>query len=947
MPIFHLKPTPRRSYGNLTPNSRPPKKHRLSWPTIKLLAKAALAGAVMLFIGGTFLILWASRDLPDPNRLQDRQVAQSTKIYDRAGEHLLYEIYQDQRRTMVELEEMAPWLPKAVVAIEDKHFYEHGGIRVISILRAFFNNVIQRSTGAGGASTITQQLIKNTIIGNKPSLFQKVVRKLKEFILAPQLEKKYTKDQILKMYLNEIPLGSTNYGVESASQSYFKKNAKDLTLGESAALAALIQAPSRYLNKLDVLASRRDYVLKLMLEQGMITETQMKEAQAEELKLTRFSLLSDAPHFVLYIKQQLAEKYGELLVDTGGLKVITTLDYDKQIIAQQTVKELGDQFAKEASADNAAMVAMDPKTGQILAYIGSRDFDNDDIDGKFDIVAFGKRQPGSSFKPFVYTAAFEKGFTPDTVLYDVKTNFEMRAGAKPYIPGNYDGKDHGLVTMRKALQGSLNIPAVKTMYLVGPAQTTEFAERFGYTTFDKDPDLTMVLGGTEVNLLEHANAFATLANKGIRLEPTGILKVTNQQGDVLEEWREKTGEEAVTPELAALTTSILSDNNARAFIFGQNSYLVLPGGRPVAAKTGTTNENKDAWTMGYTPSLVAGVWVGNTPVSSPMKSGGNSLAGKIWNRFMAESLKNTPIETFPTPPANDASKPVLRGGDNGIKLRINQLTGRIASSSTPDELAVEKTFLPPHDILHYVNKDDPRGPEPANPNDDPQYANWENALLEWVEREKKAGREISFETPPTEYDVETSPELAPTLQIISPANNETVTTRQITIRVSASAPRGVARVTFYLDEQSAGASTQFPFDWGLDLPETNNGWHTIRAVAMDDLGNNTSQEVKINLQAEMAPSSVDWMDSSPLVLSGSDFPRAMYLNTFRWPEIKEVKILLDGRLIYTFKQGEALTGKKLMFTWNHSPGSGSSILSAVATDSSGRTTQKDLSINTR
>lgn len=949
MPIFHLKPTPRRSYGDLRLSGRPPKKRR-SWSTIKLLIKAALAGAVLLFIGGTFLILWTSRDLPDPNKLKDRQVAQSTKIYDRTGEHLLYEVYQDQRRTMVELEQMSPWLPKAVVAIEDKHFYEHSGIRITSIMRAIFNNVIQRRTGAGGASTITQQLIKNTMIGNKPSFVQKVTRKLKEFILAPQLEKKYTKDQILKMYLNEIPLGSTNYGVESASQSYFKKNAKDLTLGESAMLAALIQAPSRYLNNLDVLKSRRDYILKLMLEQEFINEKQKTDAQAEELKLTRYSLLSDAPHFVLYIKQQLAEKYGELVVDTGGLKVITALDYDKQKIAELAVKELGDKFAKEANASNAALVALDPKTGQILAYIGSRDFNNDEIDGKFDIVAFGKRQPGSSFKPFVYTAAFEKGFTPDTVLYDVKTNFEMRTGAKPYIPNNYDGKDHGLVTMRKALQGSLNIPAVKTMYLVGMTQTTEFAKRFGYTSFDKDPDLTMVLGGTEVNLLEHTNAFAALANNGTLLKPSGILKVTNLQGDILEEWRESEGTEAVKPELAALITSVLTDNNARAFIFGQNNYLTLPG-RPVATKTGTTNDNKDAWTLGYTPSLVSGVWVGNTPTSSPMKMGGNKLAGSIWNRFMTESLKKTPAETFPEPPANDATKPVLRGSADGIKLRINQLTGRIASSSTPDELVMEKTFLPPHDILHYVNKDDPRGPEPTNPTDDPQYQNWETALLEWVERERKAGREISFEAPPTEYDTETSPELAPTIQIISPTSNETIATRQFTIRVNASAPRGVAQVTFYLDEQSLGTSSQFPFSWELNLPETNNGWHTLRAVAMDDLGNNTAQQIQINLQAEMAPSSVDWIDPSPLQLSASDFPRAMYLNTFRWSEVKQAQIYLntltEKKLIYTFKQGEELVGKKLMFTWNHSPGNGNFTLSAIASDNSGRTSTKDLQVEVR
>ena len=780
------------------------------------------------------------------------------------------------------------------------------------------------------------------MIGDNPNFLQKVARKLKELILAPQLEKKYTKDQILKMYLNEIPLGSTNYGVEAASQSYFKKPAEDLTLGESATVAAMIQAPSRYINKIDLLRDRRNYVLKLMLDQGLITEEQKKSAQAEELKISRFSLLSDAPHFVLYIRQQLAEKYGEVAIDTGGLKVITTLDYDKQKIAQDTIKELGDKFAKEDDANNAALVAIDPKTGQIIAMVGSRDYNDETIDGNFNVAVDGKRQPGSSFKPFVYAAAFEKGFTPDTVVYDVKTDFDLRAGNNKYIPKNYDGKEHGLLTFRKALQGSLNIPAVKVMYLVGGQQTAEFAKRFGYTTFKENPDLTMVLGGSEVTLLEHTDAYATLANNGIYHKLVSILKVTDASGEVMEEWKKDEGAEAVKPELVATITNVLTDNNARSFIFGANSSLVLKG-RPVAAKTGTTNDNKDAWTIGYTPSLTAGVWVGNS-IPTPMKAGGNSLAGKIWNRFMSEALQGTPVENFPAPPPNDAEKPILRGADGGITLRLNRLTGHIASSSTPEALVAEKTYLPPHDILYYVNKDDPRGPAPANPTDDPQYQNWENALQDWAERERKAGREISFEEPPTEYDSETSAELAPTLQIISPTNNQTITTRNFSVQVNATAPRGVAQVNFYLDDNNLATITQFPFNLEVNLKETENGPHQLKVVAMDDQGNNSTQIVLINLQAAMEPPSVDWLDSSPLALSPADFPRAMYLNTFRWKEIKEVKIFLDDKLIYTFNSNEKLEGKKLMFIWKHAPNTGVHNLRAVISDNTNLTSQKELQV---
>ncbi len=946
MPIPQLQRS--RQYGRLPDTEPAPRKEKRDYNRKKLLKTigwAAFAGAITLFVVGTITVGWISRDLPDPNKLNDRQVSQSTKIYDRTGEHMLYEVYQNQKRTLVELDKIATSALKATVAVEDKNFYQHGGIQIKSIIRASFNNLIGRRAGSGGASTLTQQLIKNAIVGDERRGFAGYFRKIKEAILAIRLEKKYTKDQILKLYLNEIPYGSTNYGIESASQSYFHKSALDLTLAESAALAAIPKAPSRYLKDLDALRDRRDLVLALMHDQGYITEEEKKEAQGVALRIFRTGGPMDAPHFVLYVKQLLADKFGERAIDEGGLKVITTLDYEKQKIAEKIVKELGDKNAKNANANNAALVAIDPKTAQILALVGSRDYNNDEINGQFDVATLGKRQPGSSFKPFVYTAAFEKGYTPETVLYDVSTNFDARAG-EDYTPKNYDGKDHGLVTIRKSLQGSLNIPAVKTLYLVGSANMIDFSKKFGYTTLTGDYGLSLVLGGAEVNLLEHTNAYATLANNGIYNEPVSLLKVTNNLGEDLYEWKETDGQEAVTPEIAATISDVLSDDQARAFVFSLNGNLTLPN-RPVAAKTGTTNDNKDAWTLGYVPTLAAGVWVGNT-IPTPMKAGGNALAGTIWNRFMRETLTSTPPENFPAPPENDALKPVLRGHNDGIILNINSETGKIANSSTPENLITQRTYLPPHDILHYVVKDDPRGANPAFPADDPQYTAWETGLQEWVIRQAGA---VILQEPPTEYDNVQTSALAPTLEFVSPTEGSILTSRQIDIQVKATAPRGVTKVMYQIDGHSIGDSTQFPFNLSYYAQTLLKGPHTLSAVAQDDAGNSTQKNINFALQAEFDPPNFQWFDGESVIIQTDEFPRVMSLTPFRWDDIKQIDIYLSStivplpKLIYNFNHKEdKLVNNQLTFTWKSAPLVGDYVLKAVLTDNSGKKVEKVLDV---
>jgi 1A family penicillin-binding protein len=833
---FKFKKNPKhRSYGDV---SEKPHKKTLksifSKAGVKKIFYYSAIGLAVCFIGGTIMVAIMSRDLPDPSKVADQQ-AQSTKIYDRTGKHLLYEVYQDQKRTWVDYSEISPFAIQATIAIEDKHFYEHSGVRIVSIIRAGFNNLIGRKAGSGGASTITQQLIKNAIVGGQRSLF----RKIKEAVLAIRLEQKYSKEQILTLYLNRIGYGSTNYGIQAASQSYFKKDAKDLNLSESATLAAIIQSPSRYLKNQDILKQRRDLVLSLMLDQGYITKNEQEEAEKMDLNIDTNRGIFDAPHFVKYVQQQLEEQFGEQLVKTSGFKVITTLDYDKQKAAERIVKENGDKFATDYNASTAGLVAIDPKTGQILAMVGSRDYNNLEIKGNFNVVTDGNLQPGSSFKPFVYLAAFEKGYTPDTVLYDVSTNFEL-GGGRPFQPGNATGKEYGLITMRKALQGSLNIPAVKTMYLVGVKETLQFAERFGYSQIRDDAGLSFVIGGAELNFLQHANAYATLANNGTFNPSASILKIENDHGESIYDWKQDS-HEVVKPELVATLTSVLTDNSARAFVFGSKNNLTLPN-RPVAAKTGTTQNNFDAWTLGYTPSLATGVWVGN-PTRIAMKKGGETLAGRIWNQFMQEALKDTPVEKFPSPPANDATKPVLKGSDGGIKLQINSLTGRIATSSTPSELIVEQTFLPPHDILYYVKRDDPRGPSPSNPSEDPQFSNWEASLQRWVLKQEEKGVQIVLSEPPTELDTGYSNELAPTLQFISPTENQTVSESSLHVQVNVSAPRGVFEVKYFLDGVSVGLTSNAPFDLVFPTQNLSRGVHVFKAVALDDMGNWKQQQV--------------------------------------------------------------------------------------------------------
>lgn len=864
------------------PRLRQATRQRLTRRTLRL----AMIGGVWFLLFAAVSIAWMSRGLPDPDKLTDRQVSQSTKIYDRTGEHLLFEIFTDKKRTLITLDRIPKHVIEGVIATEDTTFYEHRGIRPLSILRAIVVGTFTNKR-IGATSTLTQQLVKNAILSPE----RKITRKIKEVILSIRLEQKYTKDQILQIYFNEIPYGSTNYGIETASQNYFGKPASDLNLQESATLAGLPKAPSYYLRNKDALKQRRDFVLSRMYEEGYIAKEEKEAAQNELVTLEQKISNISAPHFVLSVKEQLVEKYGEQTVDTGGLKVITTLDWEKQEAAEKVMNDTGTKALAEAEADNAALVAIDPKTGHILAMIGSKDFNDDEIDGKFNVAALGRRQPGSSFKPIVYAAAFEKGYTPDTILFDVLTNFAV--SGKPYEPKNYTLQEYGPVTMRQALQGSLNIPAVQTLYLVGDKKGIEFAKRLGYSTFDNgDFGLSLVLGGGEVSLVEHTSAFGVFANNGLRHAPISILRIEDADGEALEEWKQEKGEPALDPAVAATISNVLSDNASRAYIFGAGSALTLPG-RPVAAKTGTTDNFVDAWTVGYTPSLAAGIWAGNTD-NTPMKKGfgGSKVSGLIWNAFMKEALKNTPAESFPQLPPNTATKPVLRGSTGGgITLLVDKVTGKIATSSTPEQYIEEKTYIQPHSILHYVAKDDPRGPAPEHPNDDPQYAIWETAIQNWIKRkkEKDPAWNLSFEDPPTEFDDAHSLALIPTLEVVFPTEGAILPSRQIDTDIRVSAPRGVTKVTYQIDEAFVGVIRDHPFNLNYPAETLAPGAHIMTIAVEDDVGNRLEKKIAFILNVAEAAPGVSWVEQKKIV-SASSYPLTLFLSPFSLENIKTITI---------------------------------------------------------
>ncbi len=816
----------------------------------KLFLKLVLAMFIIAIIGVAGAFIYFSKDIPSPDKIVSRSVSQSTKIYDRTGQHLLYEIHGEEKRTVVKLDQISKNLINATIATEDQRFYKHYGIDFKGIIRAIYKDITHRQTAQGG-STITQQLVKNSILTSERTF----TRKIKEIILAIETEQKFSKDQILEMYLNQIPYGSNAYGTESAAQTFFGKSAKDLDVPEAALLAALPKATTYYSpyntnpEAIEGLKSRYKMIINQMREEGYINEEEAKKANEIEIlkKVKPFRESIKAPHFVMYVREQLIDEFGEEEVEKGGLKVYTTLNYEMQLIAEDAIikKEARDNMQKYG-ASNAALVAINPKDGQILSMVGSKDYFNIEEEGNVNVALSSQRQPGSSFKPFVYATAFKKGYTPDTVLFDVKTNFGKDGSGKNYSPNNYNERFSGPVKMREALARSLNIPAVKTLYLAGIENSIQTAHDLGITTLNdpKKYGLSLVLGTGGVKLLDMVSAYGVFANDGIRNSPVSILKIEDMDGKILKEFQSNP-KEVLDEEVARNINSILSDNNARAPIFGANNKLTLKD-RSVAAKSGTTSSFKDAWTIGYTPSLSAGVWTGNND-GKEMGSGadGSKIAAPIWNDFMARVLDLDPVEKFSVPQKIETKKPVLNGrSKNEVIVKIDKACGdKLASELTPESQIEERTYLEAHSILYYVNKDDPKGEYPKSPQDNPQFANWETPVLAWAKENMGEGINVN---PPTEICQLREKDNVPEVKIISPKNDQIINENRLRIEAEASDSSNVEQLEFYFDSESIGIDKFPPYEAFYNIPPAiQEGSHDIRVRLYDKIFNSSEDKVSI------------------------------------------------------------------------------------------------------
>lgn len=599
----------------------------------------------ILFILFYIIIL---KDLPSPTRLVSISLPQSTQIFDR-NEHLLYTIYSDKNQTFIPLAEIPDALQQATIAIEDRDFYRHGAIDIRGMLRAGVSIIVHKKLQGG--STITQQLVKNSLLTPERT----VLRKIKEIVLAFATEMLYSKKKILEMYLNQSPYGGTTWGVEAASQYYFGKHAKYLDLSESALLAGLPEAPSAYSPfgvHPELAKKRQREILNKMQAQGYITKAKRDQSLAEPLKFQKISNAIKAPHFVLYVKDLLVKRYGQRMVEEGGLNVTTSLDLDIQDYAQATVAAEIEKL-KGQNVGNGAALVTNPKTGEILAMVGSKDYFDEKADGNVN-VTLSLRQPGSSIKPVNYAVGLAKGYTAATPFIDQTICFP-NPGHDKYCPVNYDGKWHGVLQMRQALGSSINIPAVKMLKLNGVDAMVATASAMGLTTLT-DPDrygLALTLGGGEVTMVDMATAYGVFANGGYRINLHPILKVTDAKGKVIEEYKPPPspifGKKVFDPSITFIISQILQDNGAREMEFGSNSELKI-GSKLVAAKTGTTNDFRDNWTIGYTPSRLVAVWVGNND-NKPMGAlvSGITGAAPIWNTIMAHLFEKMPDETQPKP----------------------------------------------------------------------------------------------------------------------------------------------------------------------------------------------------------------------------------------------------------------------------------------------------------
>lgn len=723
------------------------KNYPKKFQTIRFLFKQLFLGTfdaiIILFILGTGIFIWAYYSLtPAASQLVNRKINQTSIIYDRTGQHVLYELHGEENRKILSHEQIPDVMREATIATEDANFYRHVGIDPIAIARALKVNIENNGVRQGG-STITQQLARSAFLNRERTL----KRKFLEAIFAIKIEKHYSKDEILDAYLNQVPYGANAYGIETASETYFGKQAKDLTLDEAAYLAALPKAPSYYspynTHGEDTIARQR-YILGRIKELKLANAVDVDNALAVDTSAKIKQPLTPivAPHFVFYVLEQLEKKYGKDFVSSGGLRIQTTINLDMQKLGEDVVAK-GAAKNLSRGATNAALVAVNPKNGDILTMVGSKDFHDKTIDGQVNITT-SLQQPGSSFKPFAYAEAFIKGYQPETKIIDAPTDFGPDGSGRDYIPRNYDGRFHGLLSMREALAQSLNIPAIKTLYLAGIDDTISLAHSMGITTLNERNryGLSLVIGGGDVKPLDMASAFGVFANDGVKNPMHAILKITDSNGKIIEQ-SENNATRVLDQQIARKINSILSDNKARTPIFGPKSPLIMEDGRPVAAKTGTTQEFRDAWTVGFTPQISVAVWAGNNN-NRPMKAGSDGVfvAAPIWHEFMKQILAGQPVENFiayDTYNQNKNTQIADAAGAQNYKTKItyyNSKTGKKISESKAKKMDPKKVDK----RVEYIAITDPNAPTPSGSNisenfsiampapTDPMYKRWAGQL---------------------------------------------------------------------------------------------------------------------------------------------------------------------------------------------------------------------------
>src|SRR3990167_490124 len=812
------------------------------------LAKFAFLGVVGLFLLSFVIFPLFAFNLPSPDKIVRRE-GFSTKILDRNGE-VLYDIFADQRRTAVPLGDIPVYVRQATIAIEDKNFYQHSGFDPFGMLRGF-SRVFTLGRAQGG-STLTQQLVKNVLLTPEKSIF----RKIKEFILAVQIERRYTKDEILQMYLNEAPYGGTAWGIETAAETYFGKSVKDLTLTEAAILAGFPQRPSvysPYSSTPKAYIARTQDVLRRMREDGYITKDQ--EAQAKE-ELGSVTFLErgasfKAPHFVQYVQKILEERYGENAVELGGLKVTTTLDLKLQEKAQEIVAA---EIAKVEGQHitNGGAVVLNPETGEILAMVGSKKFDDPDYDGQYNVTV-ALRQPGSAIKPITYVTAFKEGYTPSTLLMDVPTVFPGGIGQPDYKPVNYDGKYRGPLQVRYALGNSINVAAVKMLAIFGIKDTLETAYDLGITTLAPTQEtlnrvgLSLTLGGGEVRLLELTGAYAAFMNKGYKVEPVSVLKVEDADGKVLEEVKPEKKKRVLSEEQAYLIANILSDNSARSIVFGTNSLLNISG-RTAAVKTGTTNDSKDNWTIGGNTQTLVGVWVGNndnTPMSNV--ASGVSGASPIWRKVLLEALAGKPNVGFEVPKGivtvsvdsvsgyrahdgfGERTEIFIKGTEPGedpihVKLKVFKTDGNLATPFDINQGNYDQKE-------YFVFKEEDPTARSGEPN------RWQEGILGWL-----ASQGEPKYHPPTDYCGTANPI---NIRFISPTDQTSDLGNDFEIRFSAESTVQIVNVDLEIDGTKVRSFDGPPYIHQVSGLST--GTHQIRVRAKDANGKESDSMIRIGV----------------------------------------------------------------------------------------------------